>query len=103
MLSDSLGPLPDHLYALWTRSSRYYTNRGVQFNTLLYEPSDGTDLLANKMKPLEEFFDEHRAVGVSDEEARTVKATLRWILQYDPAKRPTPSQILQNPWFRRRA
>jgi serine/threonine protein kinase len=99
MLSDTLGPLPESLYTLWTRSSRYYTSERVQYNTLLYDDPEETDLLLNKMKPLEEFFDECKPDDLSDEESNMIKALMRRILQYDPAKRPTPSQILQDPWF----
>jgi serine/threonine protein kinase len=28
-----------------------------------------------------------------------MKALIRWILQYDPAKRPSPAEILSDPWF----
>jgi serine/threonine protein kinase len=99
MLSDSLGPLPEKLYAFWTRSSKYYTPERVHFNTFLYDDPEETDLLLNKMKPLEELFDENKPDGLSDNESKMIKALLRRILQYDPAKRPTPSQILQDPWF----
>ncbi|EAW11290.1 serine/threonine-protein kinase [Aspergillus clavatus NRRL 1] len=34
---------------------------------------------------------------LDEEEARKVKALIRWILQYDPAKRPSPAKILSNP------
>jgi len=94
MLSDTLGPLPENLYVLWTRSSKYYTPERVQFNTLLYDDPKETDLLLNKMKSLEELFDENKPVDLSDRQSKMVKALLRRILQYDPAKRPTASQIL---------
>lgn len=47
---------------------------------------------------MEEAFDQ---VGpdISEEEGHKVKALIRWILQYDPAKRPSPAEILQDPWF----
>ena len=99
MLSDTLGPLPENLYALWPRSSKYYTSERVQFNTLLYEDPEETDLLSNKMKSLEDFFDENKPADLSDEESTMVKTLLRRILQYEPANRPTPAQILQDPWF----
>ena len=37
--------------------------------------------------------------NLGEEEARKVKALIRWILQYDPAKRPSAAEILSNPWF----
>jgi non-specific serine/threonine protein kinase len=36
---------------------------------------------------------------LDEEEANKVKALIRWILQYDPAKRPSPTEILSDPWF----
>jgi serine/threonine protein kinase len=99
MLSDILGPLPENIYTLWARSSKYYTSERVQFNSFLSKPPDGTDLLSAKRKPLEEFFDANKPDDLSNEEANIVKALLRRILQYDPAKRPAPFQILQDPWF----
>jgi serine/threonine protein kinase len=99
MFSDTLGPLPENLYGLWTRSPKYYTPERVQFNTLLHDHSEETDLLLHKMKPLEELFDDNKPADLSDEQSKMVKALLRRILQYDPAKRPTPSQILLDPWF----
>jgi non-specific serine/threonine protein kinase len=36
---------------------------------------------------------------LDEEEANKVKALIRWILQYDPAKRPSPAKILADPWF----
>jgi serine/threonine protein kinase len=89
MLSHSLGPLPESLYALWNRSSRYYTSERVLLNNDLYA---GT-------WSLEERFDHGKPADVSDDDAKMVKALLRRILQYDPAKRPTASEILQDPWF----
>ena len=46
----------------------------------------------------EELFD--RANPELDEnDARKVKALIRRILQYDLAKRPSPAEILLDPWF----
>jgi serine/threonine protein kinase len=99
MFRDTLGPLPDSLYSLWTRSSKYYTPERVQFNSLTYKDPEETDLLVNKMKPLEEEFDEDKPDDLSDEEGKMAKALIRRALQYDTAKRPTPSQLLQDPFF----
>lgn len=47
---------------------------------------------------MEELFD-MAGPQLEEEEARKVKALIRWILQYDPAKRPSPAEILLDPWF----
>ena len=99
MFSDILGPLPEDLYVRWTRASRYYDAERVKFNTLLHKAPKGTDPFSNQWRPLEEFFDENKPGEVLDDEAKMVKDLLRRILQYDLVKRPTPSQILQDPWF----
>lgn len=98
-LSYILGPLPNHLYSLWTRSSRYFTADRVQFNSFLEEVPEGTDLLSVKGVPLEQFFDNEKPTDMTDNEAKAVKSLLRRILQYDPAKRPMADEILQDPWF----
>lgn len=49
---------------------------------------------------MEELFDRSEP-DLDDEEAYEVKALIRLILQYDPTKRPSPAQILSNPWFRK--
>lgn len=98
-LSDILGPLPDHVYSRWTRSSRYFDADRVHFNSYLCEMPEGTDLLEVRGLPLEQFFDSLKPSEMDDDEANEVKALLRQILQYDAAKRPTAKEILQNPWF----
>jgi len=47
---------------------------------------------------MEEVFDQ--AVPELDEEkASVVKKLIRQILQYDPSKRPSPAELLSDPWF----
>jgi non-specific serine/threonine protein kinase len=47
---------------------------------------------------MEERFDQ-AAPGLDEEEGQKVKELIRWILQYDPPKRPSPAEILLDPWF----
>lgn len=49
---------------------------------------------------MEELFDQ-AGPDIDEDEAREVKALIRWILQYDPAERPSPAEILSHPWFRK--
>ncbi|KAL4940078.1 hypothetical protein BDV06DRAFT_213778 [Aspergillus oleicola] len=79
-----LGPLPDELFKNWKTSSLYFTPERNLFNCLLGGVAEGEEPL---MPDLDE------------EQAYKVKALVRWILQYDPAKRPSPAQILSDPWF----
>ena len=48
---------------------------------------------------MEEEFDK-AGLDLDEEEARKVKALIRRILQYDPARRPSAAEILLDPWFR---
>lgn len=51
-----------------------------------------------EQQSMEELFDEAEP-DLDEKEAHKVKALIRWILQYDPAKRPSPARILSDPWF----
>jgi serine/threonine protein kinase len=48
--------------------------------------------------PMEELFDQ-AGPDLDEDEACKVKALVRRILQYDPARRPSPAEILLDPWF----
>jgi serine/threonine protein kinase len=98
-LSDILGPLPEPLYKSWARSPNYFNADRVLINTFLNEVPEGVDPRENRAKPLEDFFDEEKPVDIPQNEVKAVKDLMRWILQYDPAKRPTPCEILQHSWF----
>ena len=47
---------------------------------------------------MEESFDQ-ACPDLDEKEAHEVKALIRWILHYDPTKRPSPVEILAHPWF----
>jgi serine/threonine protein kinase len=51
-----------------------------------------------EQQTMEELFDQ-ASPDISKEESEAVKALVRRILQYDPAKRPSPEEILLDPWF----
>jgi len=59
---------------------------------------EGTEPLMIEQQPMEEIFDE-AGPHLEEDEARGVKALIRRILRYDPAERPSPAEILQDPWF----
>ncbi|KAK4108683.1 putative serine protein kinase [Canariomyces notabilis] len=59
---------------------------------------EGKEPLMVQENSMEESFDE-AAPELDEEEACRVKALIRRILQYDPAKRPLPAEILRDPWF----
>lgn len=47
---------------------------------------------------MEEYFD-YLAPEIDHKEGNKAKALIRRILQYDPAKRPSPAELLLDPWF----
>ncbi|KAL2024360.1 hypothetical protein VTK56DRAFT_8842 [Thermocarpiscus australiensis] len=95
----AIGPLPDELYKHWKTSSLYFTPERKLFNCELGGVPDGGEPLMLEQQTMEEMFDQ-AAPAIDEEEARKVKALIRRILQYDPAKRPSPAEILSDPWFR---
>jgi serine/threonine protein kinase len=96
---DMLGPLPKGLAERWTRSSKYFTPPGVQFNSNPKESAEEGDPLSEKVGRLEEYLEQKKSKDLPDKSAEEVMALLRQILQWDPAKRPSASELLQNPWF----
>ncbi|KAJ6136843.1 hypothetical protein N7497_012095 [Penicillium chrysogenum] len=47
---------------------------------------------------MEECFD-RAGPDLDEKETNKVEALIRWILQYDPTKRPSSAKILSDPWF----
>ncbi|GKZ48826.1 hypothetical protein AbraIFM66951_001067 [Aspergillus brasiliensis] len=96
---DRLGPLPDDLFKHWKNSSLYFTPERKLFNCQLGGVAPGKEPLMIEQISMEEQFDSTNP-DIDGKEADEVKALIRWILQYDPAKRPSPAEILSHPWFR---
>ncbi|KAJ5458844.1 hypothetical protein N7530_010788 [Penicillium desertorum] len=97
-LTAQLGALPDELFKHWTTSSLYFTPERKLFNCQLGGVAPGQKPLMLEQASMEESFDRARP-DLDEEEAHKMKALIRWILQYDPAKRPSPAEILSDPWF----
>jgi serine/threonine protein kinase len=103
-MSTFVGPLPESLYQRWTRSLKYFTPERVLYNKIVsmetwdslgYDP----DPLENNRSPMEEEFDDGKPTSLSAEETAAIKSLIRRALQYDPAKRPTTSELLEDLWF----
>jgi non-specific serine/threonine protein kinase len=92
------GPLPDELYKHWKNSSMYFTPEMELFNCQLGGVAPGKEPLMAEDISMEELFD-MAGPDLDEEEDRKVKALIRWILRYDPPKRPSPAEILLDPWF----
>lgn len=97
-LTELLGPLPDHLFQHWRTSSFYFTPERKLYNNQVGGAPEGGEPLIVDERTMEEAFDQ-AGPEIDEEEAKKVKALIRRILQYDPAKRPTPAEILDDPWF----
>lgn len=50
-------------------------------------------------EPLEEMFRRKKPMDIDEVEERQILYLLRWILQHDPAKRPSAEEILRHEWF----
>ncbi|CAI7635402.1 unnamed protein product [Penicillium glandicola] len=97
-LTAQLGALPDELFKHWKNSSLYFTPERKLFNYQLGGVDPGEEPLMVEDMSMEMLFDQ-ASPDLDEEEAHKVKALIRWILQYDPAKRPSPAEILSDPWF----
>lgn len=97
-LIERLGPLPDELFDQWKTSSLYFTPEKALFNVALGGVADGKEPLMLEQESMEEVFDK-AAPEIDEEESRKVKTLIRRILQYEPSKRPSPTEILRDPWF----
>lgn len=92
-LTTQLGSLPDELFKHRRTSSLYFTHEKKLFNCQLGGVAPGKEPLMLEQESMEESFD-RAAPDLGEEEARKVKALIRWILQYEPAKRPSAAEIL---------
>jgi len=97
-LTARLGGLPDELYKHWKMSSLYFTPERKLFNCQIGGVAKGEEPLMVEQTSMEELFDQ-AGPDLDKKEARQVKALIRRIMQYDPAKRPSPREILLDPWF----
>ena len=97
-LTARLGALPDELFKHWKTSSLYFTPERKLFNCQLGGVSEGEEPLMVEQTTMEELFDQADP-DIDEEEASTVKALIRRVLQYNPKKRPSPAELLLDPWF----
>lgn len=49
--------------------------------------------------PLEEYFDLQKPSSLDTAQSQLIVTLLRQILDYDPARRPKTSDLLEHPWF----
>ncbi|PQE26917.1 serine kinase protein [Rutstroemia sp. NJR-2017a BVV2] len=95
-----LGPVPLDLLSKWPRSDRYFNAEGEHLRNHVGELPEGSNLSELQSLPnLEGLFDREKPAELSDEDARQAKRILRWVFQYDISKRPSASELLEDPWF----
>ena len=68
------------------------------FNCELGGVEEGNEPLMLEQQSKEELFDQAKP-ELGEKETGQVKSLIRRILQYDPTKRPSPSELLDDPWF----
>lgn len=86
-----LRPLPPSIISQWPKASRFFDQNG-----------EAKYVKGDEIPPwhsLEVLFDHDKPVDVSVAERAAVLHLIRHILQYEPQKRPSVSQILEHPWF----
>jgi serine/threonine protein kinase len=78
----------------------YFNKDRAQISSFLGggAPKD-TDPLKATFNVLETSFDQSKPPEISDEERDVVTALIRRVLHYDPEKRPSAKELLQDPWF----
>ncbi|KAF4628649.1 hypothetical protein G7Y89_g9503 [Cudoniella acicularis] len=97
-LYSTIGPIPRDILSKWVRSDVYFNLDRENIKSYIEELPEGFDLNELHHHPLlEELFDQERPAEMSDEDSKQIKHMLRWILQYDPTKRPSASELLNDP------
>ncbi|TIC89946.1 Dual specificity tyrosine-phosphorylation-regulated kinase 3 [Colletotrichum higginsianum] len=97
-LTAVLGALPENLFQHWKTASLYFTPDRELFNCQLGGPGEGEEPLMLEQTSMEELFD-RADPDISEKEAGAVKELIRRILRYNPAERPSPAELLRDPWF----
>ncbi|RDL34661.1 Uncharacterized protein BP5553_07789 [Venustampulla echinocandica] len=99
-LSSTIGPIPRDVLSKWARSDVYFSPNGENIKSYIGELPEGFDPSdLEHQPPLEELFDQERPAEISNEDSKQIMHILRWILQYDATKRPSASDLLNDPWF----
>ena len=86
-----LRPLPPSILSQWPKASNFCDQNGKA----KYDKGDDVP----PWQSLEEFFDYEKPVDVSATERVAALDLIHYILQYEPQKRPSASQLLKHPWF----
>ncbi|KAF4444939.1 CMGC SRPK kinase [Fusarium acutatum] len=118
-LWEVIGPLPKPLLEKWRRADQYFDTSGNRLEVKPYEDgyvsgdedmdsgdgtadeSDGPPLAyLGHFVSLEDQFMAEMSGDIDEAEAKEILALLRWIFQYNPAHRPSTSDLINHPWLR---
>ncbi|KAF5707131.1 CMGC SRPK kinase [Fusarium globosum] len=118
-LWEVIGPLPKPLREKWRRADQYFDSRGNRLEVKPeedeyvsgsedMESGDGTDeeddgpplAYVGRFLSLDDQLIAERPADIGDAEAKEILELLRWIFQYDPAHRPSTSDLTNHPWLR---
>ncbi|KAI4157729.1 MAG: hypothetical protein LQ342_008047 [Letrouitia transgressa] len=95
-----IGKLPLHLRSRWPRSPIYFNEKGEIIKNYIGALPPGFDpSTIPPIPPLRQLFEMEKPPDMTVEESEVVKDLLCWILQYDPSRRPSLSDLLQHSWF----
>ncbi|KAK6505670.1 hypothetical protein TWF481_007562 [Arthrobotrys musiformis] len=100
-MHEILGPLPEDIHAKWPRSGKYFrlaAGSREHYNSMV----DGPECILDPPPSMEAKV--RGAVsegdgGLSEEDVEVILPLLREILNYDPLKRPSASEILKNSFW----
>ncbi|KAF4951191.1 hypothetical protein FGADI_7682 [Fusarium gaditjirri] len=119
-LWEVIGPLPKPLLEKWRRADQYFDASGKRMEIKPQDDDyvsgnedmdsvDGMDDEESNGPPLaylghflsiEDQIKEERPDDIDEEESGEILQLLRWIFQYDPAHRPSTSDLIDHPWLR---
>ena len=90
---ERVGPLPHDLHSHWLNRDKYINGLGE----LLYpDPVDPEETVNGDMHHVIQLA---RPLDMSDREAAIFESMIKDMLQYDPNKRPSTTELLKHPWF----
>lgn len=91
-MNSIIGPLPSQLSGKWKPTNAF--SKYVGANGQITPPPDLKNTLL-----LEAKFDQLRPDVIDDDEAKQIKVLMRNMLQYDPSKRPSATELLSDSWI----
>jgi len=91
-----IGPLPPALSSKWPNFSRRITTDGT---LRLFDQSSG--YVPEHIPPLEHLVLQYQPPDATEADMILLGELLRAMLQYNPADRPTPEELLEFEWFKR--